>query len=495
MSKEIRIVTNATTAKVIDPNREINLTLTELLSYFVAGYENTYAYKNGKWDGKSTMYSWRTGTFPVGFLGTINGALVKLGYKVINISKPLPEPLGRVPATLGGFSYSDRYDYQWEGIKELEKRGVMISRFATGAGKTFHAALATMRIGRPTLILTKRQPLMYQFWDRLKDFGFDPGLAGDGRLNLKTDLTVAMSQTLSKKLEEPTNDEQREIRDAVKNYLNKVEFIIGEEVHEVSDNSYWNVIQNCPNAYYRLGLTGTPFMRGKSEANMRLLGSFSGIGMDVSEKTLIDRGINAKPIFKFAEYEKPEKLKFGSNYQKAVFEGITHCKERNFVILQHCQKAKTRKLPTLILVGRKDHGKVLKALLDHHGLKVEYIWGDTDSDKRKIALRNLSNGLIDVLIGSTIIDVGVDVPAIGLVILAGGGKAEVTYRQRIGRGLREKKTGPNVCFILDFLDEHQRNLNEHSLERIKVIKATPGFSENLLNRGEDLPWELFDGIP
>lgn len=491
MATLINIVSNATTSKLIDPSNEVKLIITELLSYYVDGYENTYAFKRKKWDGRSTMFSWQTNSFPVGFLWTINSALTKLGYKVVNLSKSRPEPLGRLPETLGGFSYSDRYDYQWEGIEALERNGIMISRFATGAGKTFHAALAAKRIGRPTLILTKRQPLMYQFWERLKDFEFKPGIVGDNRFNIKEELTVAMSQTLSKKLEPPKNAEQKAMHDAVKAYLNKVEFIIGEEVHEISDNSYYNIIQNCPNAYWRLGLTATPYMRNKSEANMRLLGSFGNIGIDVSEKTLIDRGINAKPIFKFAEYDKPTNIKFGSNYQKAVFESITHCKERNNVILEHCLKARDKKLPTLILIHRQEHGKVLKALLKAAGLKVEFIWGETDSDERRDVLKKLANGKIDVLIGSTIVDVGVDVPAIGLVILAGGGKAEVSYRQRIGRGLREKRSGPNICFVLDFLDEHHKNLNEHFMERLKVIKGTPGFAENLLKRGEDFPWSMF----
>ncbi|WP_280141036.1 hypothetical protein [Methylobacterium sp. UNC378MF] len=33
--------------------------------------------------------------------------------------------------------------------------------------------------------------------------------------------------------------------------------------------------------------------------------------------------------------------------------------------------------------------------------------------------------------------------------LAGGGKAEVALRQRIGRGARRKKTGANIFFVSD----------------------------------------------
>ena len=487
MTTRITIVSNAINAKIVKASQDIKLLAMDLLSYYVAGYENTYSYKAGRWDGKSTMYSWETDMFPVGFLGVLNAALTKLGYEVRNLTKALPQPLGTVPETLGGFSYSDRYDYQWEGVKALEKRGIMIARLATGAGKTFHAALATARINRPTLILTKRQVLMYQFKERLEDFGFEPGIAGDNRFLLKDDLTVAMSQTLSKKLENPGTDEYH----AVKNYLNKVEFIIGEEVHEVSDNSYWNVIKNCPNAYYRLGLTATPFMRNKSEANMRLLGAVGGLGIDVTEKTLIDRGINAKPIFRFADYDSPAKLKFGSNYQKAVFEGITHCNERNAVIVQECLKAKEAGLPALVLVARKEHGSILEAQLRAAGIRAKFIWGESKTDIRTKGIDLLKAGKLDCVVGSNIFDVGVDVPAVGLVVMAGGGKAEVAYRQRIGRGLREKKSGPNVCFILDFNDGHNRHLHDHTMERLKVIKGTAGFAENLLGKGQSFPWELF----
>jgi superfamily II DNA or RNA helicase len=75
--------------------------------------------------------------------------------------------------------------------------------------------------------------------------------------------------------------------------------------------------------------------------------------------------------------------------------------------------------------------------------------------------------------------------------MAGGGKAEVAYRQRIGRGLREKRKGPNICFILDFCDSHNRYLYDHYLERIRVIKETPGFSTNILKDGEDFTWHLY----
>jgi superfamily II DNA or RNA helicase len=481
MSKMISIASNAISAKLIDADDEARLIVSDTLSYYELGYENTWSFKNGSWDGTNTMFHWDTAMFPVGFLDAVNARLAKEGYSVRNLAKPLPAPLGELPDTLGGFAYTDKYDYQWRGVTELEKRGRMIARLATGAGKTFLAALCYTRIKRNTLILTKRKPLMYQFVERLETFGYEAGVIGDTRSTINSDLTVAMSQTVRNRIDEGDPE--------ILAYLKTVEFIIGEEAHEISDDSYWKVIKHCPNAYYKLALTATPFMKDGSEANMKLLGAFGPVGLNVSEKLLIDRGVNATPKIKFVSYENTGKLRFNSNYQRSVELGITNSDSRNNAILEQALLAKQRGLPILTLIARQEHGKVLEALFTSRGIRTKFIFGDSSQKKRKEGLEELARGDIDALIGSTILDVGVDVPMIGCLILAGGGKAEVGFRQRIGRGLRSKPTGPNICLVVDFMDEHNVHLNDHFRERLKIIRETPGFAENLV---DELPWKLFD---
>jgi superfamily II DNA or RNA helicase len=90
------------------------------------------------------------------------------------------------------------------------------------------------------------------------------------------------------------------------------------------------------------------------------------------------------------------------------------------------------------------------------------------------------------VIGSTILDVGVDVPGIGVLVLGGGGKAEVAIRQRIGRGLRGKKPPmPNFAFVVDFEDGHNKHLVKHAKQRRAIVEQTPGFVEGILPRGKD----------
>lgn len=499
--KELSIVSNASISKLLNPDLEAKKIAIDILSYFVLGYEKTISYKNNRWDGKSSMFDWEKNTFPSGFLETVKGSLIEAGYKITHIRKDLPPPLGDLHTKLGKFDFTGIYEYQIRNTQELEKRGGMISHLATGAGKTNAAAIAIKRIKRNTLILTKRQPLMYQFKERLEPFGLDAGLVGDSIFNLKPELTVAMVKTLNNRIE--AGDQE------VIDYLKSVEFIIGEEAHEVSDNAYWNVLMHCTNAYYKMALTATPFMRINSEANMKLLGAFGPLGISVDEKTLIDRGILAKPIIKFTSYERPEGLKYGSNYQRAIELGIVgtnpaskHAltgsrkpvQSRNEKIASEVAKAKEHGLSSLILVQRKEHGKVLEEILLDLGIKVRYLFGETKSNIRREVLNQLANGEIDAIIGSTIVDVGVDVPSIGLVINAGAGKAETAYRQRIGRGLRKKATGPNVCFFMDFEDSHNEYLYQHYRERLGIIKATEGFRDCLIGPEEAFPYHLFKKI-
>lgn len=139
----------------------------------------------------------------------------------------------------------------------------------------------------------------------------------------------------------------------------------------------------------------------------------------------------------------------------------------------------------MVLVKRQKHGKILHGMLQQAGLRGTYIFGESDKTKRENALRKLGTGEYDYVIGSTILDVGVDVPSIGLLVIAGGGKAEVAHRQRIGRGLRGKSGMPNFAFIVDFDDGVNKHLVKHAKQRRAIVEQTPGFAEGILARRGD----------
>lgn len=287
--------------------------------------------------------------------------------------------------------------------------------------------------------------------------------------------------------------------------LEKFELVVLEEAHESSGNSFYDIMRACKNAHYRLSLTATPFMKDSEEANMRLMACSGPVAIKVSEKLLIDRGILARPFFRFARVtdQMPEgdvevKTKDGpvlrrfklfkttpwpKCYEIAVAGGIV----RNRIVVGDCLRARNYGLSVIVLCQRGFHGLLLQRLLTEAGLRANFIRGEHSQEEREAGLNALAGGRIDVLIGSTILDVGVDVPSVGWIINASGGKAEVATRQRYGRGLREKKNGlPNVAFITEFNDWQNDTLRGHSLERRRIIEETPGFVEGIV---DDFPFE------
>ena len=264
-------------------------------------------------------------------------------------------------------------------------------------------------------------------------------------------------------------------------FLRSVEFLILEEAHEAGSNEYYNVCMACKNAHYRLALTGTAFKRSDEESNMRLMAVSGPVGITVSEKQLIDLGVLATPYFEYIKLPKVDKLFKSTGWTKAYDIGVMNSDYRNRKIIEKCEMMKEYGLTSMALVLRKEHGKALKLSMKKRGLRVSFIDGDASQNERKAALQKLATNEIDVLIGTTILDVGVDVPSVGAIILAGGGKAEIALRQRIGRGLRAKKAPmPNVCFVFDFHDRYNDHLTKHGAARRRIVMETPGFVENIV---------------
>lgn len=482
----IAIAHNAVTAKLINAPREAKLEVQQLLS-FASGSFGASAFGSGAWAGRSTFFEFNPATFPRGFVGLVHAHLTKLGYKVRLVRKPFPAPLGPEKPKVDDFPEDPRYDYQPEVVEKLLRHGQIIAQVATGGGKSRIARLAFARIARRTLFLTTRSILMYQMRDAFEEnLGLRAGVFGDSQWTQPQLFNVGMVQTLSDRL---FAGDQEAI-----DLLNSFEFVILEEAHEISNDQYYAVMGACKNAHYRLALTGTPYMKEDEEANMRLMAVSGPVAIKVTEKMLIDRGILARPFFKYIELPddppaqyvdangKVQKLYRSTPYQKAYEVGVIHNERRNKHILYEAARAVRYGLPVMILIQRKEHGKILQRMLTEFGVRTNFIWGEKNQNERKAALLALKEGRIQCLIGSTILDVGVDVPAVGMVILAGAGKAEVAYRQRIGRGLREKKNGmPNVCFVVDFMDPINNHLRDHARQRKAIVERTPGFAEGILS--------------
>ncbi|MDR1276644.1 MAG: ATP-dependent DNA helicase RecG [Candidatus Accumulibacter sp.] len=115
------------------------------------------------------------------------------------------------------------------------------------------------------------------------------------------------------------------------------------------------------------------------------------------------------------------------------------------------------------------------------GLRVGLVHGRQKGDEKDAAMRAFSAGEIDVLVATTVIEVGVDVPNACLMIIEHAerfGLAQLhQLRGRVGRGTRD-----SVCVLL-----YQSPLSTAARERLKVIfENSDGFviaREDLRLRG------------
>lgn len=392
--------------------------------------------------------------------------------------------MGEEVAVLGDGEWGIRY------TKSDGSQGRRLSKFCVGTVQTLSQRLEVLSIDTEYQALISRRAValgkkVNELKTRLAKKGLLPHLIGIevNKMVKQLEAEIPKESTERAKIKAKVENHERMRLGTVK-FLERFEFVIAEEAHELSGNGFFTVMKACKNANYRLALTATPFMKSDEEANMKLLASCGPIAITVTEKLLIDRGILAKPYFKFLklpEESRPKGLFRSTPWQTAYSVGIVKNVYRNKLLCVEVLRAVKYGLNALILVHYKEHGAILKTMLISTGLRAEFIDGDSDQAERDRCLKMLGDGDLDVLIGSTILDVGVDVPSIGMIVLAGGSKAEVALRQRIGRGLREKKGGrPNVALIVDVYDEQNNHLKSHSGERQAVIKATAGFGENIV---------------
>lgn len=525
----VKIACNAVHGKLIDPPEAVANIASELLSYMTDGADYSFAFKQGNWDGRSSFYKHSTHSFPAGFTFMLHHELTRRGYNVMILKKPHAEPKGPPSPVVDEFGNDDpRYDFHMRALSQVEKHGRGILQVATGGGKSKIAKLIMARYRRMTLFLTTRSVLLYQMKEQLDEIGLNTGIIGDGEFRPVRGVNLGMVQTFVAALEEP--DLQAEHRAVVKSMhrskkgdpdmkwadireiakqrfaektkrrnhflriLEMFEVVIGEEAHEAGGSSYFKILQHCKNASIRVALTATPFMRDAAEDNMRLMAAFGPILIKVPEQLLIERGILARPYFVFRNVEPHQRLFRTTPWERAFKLGYVENAHLLRAVCRDALMARKRGMPVLALVRFKAQGEKLLEAFTKVGLKAAFLRGENDNDERFRVLRALAAGELDAVIGTNILDVGVDVPAIGLVQLLAGGKAEIAMRQRIGRGLRAKKNGPNAAFVVDYSVAGNLKLAEHARARRLIVEQTPGFAENIIPEGQDFNWAMFDKV-
>ena len=98
--------------------------------------------------------------------------------------------------------------------------------------------------------------------------------------------------------------------------------------------------------------------------------------------------------------------------------------------------------------------------------KVGLIHGSLQKDEKSKVLNNFLKRKIDILVSTTVIEVGIDFPNANVIVIENSNKFGLSQlhqlRGRVGRGIDQ-----GTCILL-----YKKNLNENAKKRIKILKSS-----------------------
>jgi superfamily II DNA or RNA helicase len=323
----------------------------------------------------------------------------------------------------------------------------------TAMGKSYLEAGFASVFEHPLLIISHRKEIAKNILEKCQEIvGHDDvGVVFANKIKPKR-VTVGMIGSLTARM------------DSLKGWMDSLQAILVDESHHCSVGSqYFTFMQACKNAYFRFGLTASPWReQGDTLSVFALTGP---VIYTYPYAQALNEGV-VVPIEVYmsmvpANIQMPILDSFGTVYDK----GVVHNDHRNNQVAKIVKHLYNKGENSLVLVWKVEHGRNISEMLGD--TPHEYIHGTSPNrDSAKVAFENGDN---QVLIASSIYDEGVDIERVQNVITASGYKAPRLLIQRVGRGMRPSE-GKDKCRVFDFFDTCHTMLQKHSQERLKFYK-------------------------
>jgi superfamily II DNA or RNA helicase len=386
------------------------------------------------------------------------------------------------------------WDIQKEAFdKWVENEMIGTIALPTGSGKTIIGCMALKGVNRKrTLIVVPTVELLEQWKKFIIKFLNVPeekiGIYYGGEKNIQ-DITIITFQSGHRKISSEIDDFKDEEDD---DNINKDEDELIEEITKLSDSSALVILDEGHHAPapifqrimigikspYRLSLTATPYREDKNETL-----AFMAMGdvvykqdygtlakrkyvspilynkvtcrLDENESDVIEEFAKLKVERKYRGkgygvdilneinekngdiyYNKLLEEYFNITPQKVSVGNIIYFSKSKFNELKKlCIKHKNDKI--LIYNQRVKGAKIIYKFIRELGIKqVALITGSTDGDARRLSLNLFSKSSNGIIVTTTVLDEGIDVPDANVVIIFNGSGAKRQMIQRIGRGCR-----------------------------------------------------------
>ena len=441
----MKILVNTINSQIKTDNLELLDALYRLYSEKSPGYQYSPSYKRRQWDGKIHFIS-RNGIFKTGLLEKVLEDLKKI--------KCVPELEYSYKKQVTHNSYDIKpfslYDFQQKLITKALQNHRGIVKAPTGSGKTLiMAALIKAWAGKKMVLLFNAKQLLTQTYDFLTDTcGMDNiGLCfGEGYIY--GDIMLCTVQSIEKILE---------------THLEEAEVLMVDECHEFANGkTTLAALKAFPKALYRLGFTATP--PSDIIPKLNLEGSLGPLWASVSTSDLVDEGKLTKPIIQLINRNYTASgLDEDKSYLEVYDDYIVNNEERNNKIKEIVNdiRKQNERARILILTKSLDHGRTLENLL---GGDCEFLEGADSVGQRYNAISRFRGcRKSSILIGTKILQTGINIEEITHFINARGMKSEIATLQALGRALR-RHDSKEVVYIYDFMDK-EKYLGNHSRAR------------------------------
>lgn len=406
-----------------------------------------------EWDGEinlSKVYKGIT-TIPMGLTERVENTLIRAGYEVSrNMRQREPENAewikwdsDLVPREMQNIAIDNALKTLYDGM------GKIISA-PTGSGKTILGVNLITKLMETTLIVVPRLTIAEQ-WKKAIEQNTDASASvwGGKRKGLNT-ITITTIAAMSRKN-----------RTLNKFPVDMFGLVIIDECHHTPATSLYELMTNIDPAY-RLGLSATPYR--EDGETLKMIAALGEPFEVTTARELITQKVLSKPVIEILKA--PTNVINAESYAEMYDSQIVNNVRRNRLIADKAISRAASGESVLIAVNRIKHGETLAAMTNS-----TFIHGQTDEDERKRVLDEFRNKKMLILV-STLLGEGVDIPSLDTIIIAGGGKSKVGHTQVIGRALRRAE-GKSGARIIDVIDE-TKWLRNHAEERLLNYKELFG---------------------
>jgi len=320
----------------------------------------------------------------------------------------------------------------------------------TGSGKTILGVKLITEIKNPTLIVVPRLTIAEQWKKAIEKNTDATAYVWGGKSKRIGEITITTIAAMSRK-NRTTNHFP----------VDMFGLVIIDECHHTPATSLYELMTSI-NPTYRLGLSATPFR--EDGETLKMIAALGEPFEVTTARKLITQKVLSKPVIEILKA--PTNTYNAESYAAMYDSQIVTNTQRNRIIANKAISRAALGESVLIAVNRIKHGETLATLTNS-----TFIHGGTDEDERNRVLDEFRNKKMLILV-STLLGEGVDIPSLDTIIIAGGGKSKVGHTQVIGRALR-RATGKNGARIIDVIDE-TKWLRNHAEKRLMNYKELFG---------------------